>query len=79
MCLDLSFSCFASVDPLPALGSSAVATDLVLTLHGVELVVETQLRDRDGEKINTWSVVRTYCNQVKDIAPPLLFQFCGQS
>lgn len=34
---------FSSVNPLPALGSPTVASDLVLTLHSVKLVVETQL------------------------------------
>lgn len=47
MRLGLSFL-FSSVNPLSAFGSSTVAGELVLTLHSIELVVETQLEDRDG-------------------------------
>lgn len=43
------YSLSPSVDPLPALGSSAVATDPVRILRRVKLVVETQLEAGGGE------------------------------
>lgn len=46
MGLDFSLSS-SSVNPLPAFGSSTVASDLVLTLHTVKLVVETELENKN--------------------------------
>lgn len=46
---------FSSVDPLPAFRSSTVAGNLVLALHGVKLVVETQLENRGGGNVSLWA------------------------
>lgn len=54
-----------SVDPLFALGSSAVATDLVRILRRVKLVVETQLEAGGGKTISIWRITRTCGHEAK--------------
>lgn len=39
---------FSSVNPLSALRSSAMASNLVLAFDGVELIVKTQLKNKVG-------------------------------
>lgn len=54
-----------SVDPLFALGSSAVATDLVRILRRIKLVVETQLEAGGGKTISIWRITRTCGHEAK--------------